>query len=358
MKAQAIGRIAVKSINGMVDFVVLTIIVLLSGFAGYALWDSKQIFQAADKSNYAVYKPTEADEGKSFKELQAINSEVFAWLNVYGTHIDYPVTQGPDNMKYVNTNAEGQYSLSGAIFLHSSNSKDFSDFNSILFGHHMEQKAMFGEIGDFLEKDKFDAHRFGNLYFDGMDHGIEFFAFIHTDAYDSSVFTADVSDARRQEYLDGLLDKAIHIRNIDVTIDDRIVLLSTCSSSSTNGRDILVGRLSDSERENPFMTAEETTDSTKIQMSVDGQGGYLDRIPTWMLKLALAVAVLLIVIALAIQQTRRKERMQKENGHESGHDNGQDSSHESGQDSGQDNGEENSQDNGHESGEENAVNGI
>jgi len=208
----------VKGVNSVINMTVLTIIVSLMAFAGYALWDSKQIYQAADKSHYAVYKPAAADEGKSFQELQALNAEVFAWLSVYGTNIDYPVTQGTDNMKYVNTNAEGLYSLSGAIFLDCAASPDFSGFNSILYGHHMEKKAMFGEIGSFADRDMFDTRRYGNLYFGGKDHGIEFFAFVHTDAYDSTVFTAIVAgEQARQAYLNNLLAKAIHKR--DATIN-------------------------------------------------------------------------------------------------------------------------------------------
>ncbi|MCL2002567.1 MAG: class B sortase [Oscillospiraceae bacterium] len=243
MKAEKMIRKTIKICGGIVNTLTLASIILLTAFAGYALWDSNQIHSAAGRSHYAAYKPTAENEGKSFMELQALNAEVFAWLTVYGTNIDYPVTQGEDNMKYVNTNAEGRYSLSGAIFLDSGNSKDFSDFNSILYGHHMAKKVMFGEIGEFAGKDMFDSRRYGNLYFNGQDHGIEFFAFVHADAYDSTVFTANVGDGFRQTYLDGLLEKAIHTRDIGVSTADRIVLLSTCSTDSTNGRDILIGRM-------------------------------------------------------------------------------------------------------------------
>ena len=144
---------------------------ILLAFAGYALWDSNQIYQAADKSSYALYKPTETNEGKSFQELQAVNPEVFAWLTVYGTNIDYPVTQGHDNMKYVNTNAEGLYSLSGAIFLDCNNSRHFSDFNHIVYGHHMENKVMFGELADFANRAMFDAHRYDQVTVPVMGRG-------------------------------------------------------------------------------------------------------------------------------------------------------------------------------------------
>ena len=246
MKANEIGVKIIRLIDSTINLAVLTVIMLSLAFAGYALWDSKQIHQAADKSQYAVYKPTPENQGKSFKTLQAINEEVFAWLTVHGTNIDYPMTQGQDNMKYVNTNAEGLYSLSGAIFLDYNNSKDFTDFNSLIYGHHMARRAMFGEIGSFADKNFFDSHRYGNLYYAGENHNIEFFAFIHTDAYNHSVFRANVKGEERQAYLDNLLEIAMHKReDVGVTIQDRIVLLCTCSSSSTNGRDILVGRFTD-----------------------------------------------------------------------------------------------------------------
>jgi sortase B len=293
MKAEAMDRYTIKIINGLVNYIVLVITILLIAFAGYALWDSSQLYQAADKSNYAAYKPTAENEGKSFKELQALNAEVFAWISVYGTSIDYPVTQGPDNMKYVNTSAEGQYSLSGSIFLDSDNSKDFSDFNSILYGHHMAKNTMFGDIDLFAEKKVFDSHRYGNMFFDNKDHGLEFFAFVHCDAYDSAIFTAGVEGKYRQAYLDGLLEKAMYKRDINVTVDDNIVLLSTCSSSSTNGRDILAGRLSDEVFAPPAPGAE-----TSGGNSIEEICGAVLELPIWILGLALILVIRLIVYIL------------------------------------------------------------
>ena len=301
MKAEVIGRKSIKFTNSLVNNTVLIIIVALIAFAGYALWDSKQLHYAADKSHYAVYKPTVEDEGKSFKELQAINDEVFAWLTVYGTNIDYPVTQGPDNMKYVNTNAEGQYSLSGAIFLDYNSSKDFSDFSSILYGHHMAKKVMFGELDEFADRNVFDTHRYGNLYFNEKDHGIEFFAFLHTDAYDSDVFTSNVKGEKRQIYLDGLLEKAMHIRDIGVTIEDRIILLSTCSETTTNGRDILVGRLSDETYDNQSVM--DTNGGSESTLS-GNRDTLVKTIPLWAILLILILAVFLIVRTLEIYSNR------------------------------------------------------
>ena len=235
----------IKGINSIVGILVLTAILLTLAFAGYALWDSEQIHSQADKSLYTAYKPTAENEGKTFNELRLLNDEVIAWLTVNGTNIDYPITQGSNNMKYVSVNAEGRYSLSGSVFLDYRNNSGFSDFNSIIYGHNMDKKTMFGEIGNFDDEKYFASHKYGNLYFDGVDHGLEFFAFIHTDAYNNNIFWPNVPDDMKQEYLNGLIEESLHFRDIGVTAQDNIVLLATCSPSSTNGRDILIGRITD-----------------------------------------------------------------------------------------------------------------
>jgi sortase B len=285
---------------------VLLAVLLLLAFGCYALWDSEQVYAQADARQYEKYKPTVEDEGQSFEELRAVNPEVFSWLTVYGTNIDYPVVQGETNMKYVSTNAEGKRSMSGAIFLDCDNSGDFSDFNSILYGHHMERRTMFGEIGLFADKTYFDARPYGNLYFDGKDHGVEFFAFVHTDAYDNTVFRAKVMGGEAQQaYLANLFDLASHTRDIPVTTQDRLVLLSTCSASTTNGRDILVGKITDGVYEDPFRV-EETDDVVKETPAADEVPGLWAQAPLWARIMIVALPLLLILLAIVLTYTKKK----------------------------------------------------
>jgi sortase B len=300
-----VGVRAVRIADSVVNTAILLIVLLLLAIGGYAMWDSAQVYDAASPELYEAYKPAEEDEGHSFAELQALNDEVFAWLTVYGTHIDYPVTQGEDNMKYVNTDAEGRYSLSGSIFLDEGSSKDFSDFNSILYGHHMEKNTMFGEIGQFADAAYFDAREYGALYYDGRWRGLEFFAFLRADAYDGSVFRVKVIGAEEQkEYLATLLGMAGHTRDIGVTTDDRIVLLSTCSPSPTNGRDILVGRITDEVQRDPF--------AERGDAETDAGGGAPDAAerdaPQMVLILIGAVIVVILALALNHRRKRRAER--------------------------------------------------
>ena len=114
---------------------------------------------------------------------------------------------------------------------------------------------MFGDIGEFTKEQYFNEHPYGNLFFDGKDHGIEFYALMQVDAYNETIFNVclDTPEAK-QEYLQEILDNALYKRNLNVTEEDHLVLLITCTSEMTNGRNILVGRLTEQvypEKEKP-----------------------------------------------------------------------------------------------------------
>jgi len=236
-------NIAVKAANQVLNVVVLVAVMAMLALGGYVMWDSSQVFAQASETNYATYKPSGASD-LSFQDLQKINPEVVAWLDVYGTHIDYPVTHGTDNMKYVNTDAMGAYSLSGAIFLDAGNSADFTDIDNIVYGHHMDADTMFGELTDFADGAYFQEHQYGSLFVGGQTLGIQFFAFVHADAYDESIYDTKITSDTEGNYVTGLQKLATNVRDgVTVTPGDRLILLSTCSSSTTNGRDILVGKI-------------------------------------------------------------------------------------------------------------------
>lgn len=299
-----LGIRVVKMVDGLVNLATLAVILLLVALSLYAMWDSNQVFNAADAAQYEIYKPSEEDT-MSFDEMRALNPEVFAWLDVYGTNISYPVAQAVDNDKYVDTNVYGEYSLSGALFLDCRNSNDFSDFNSIIYGHHMDKNAMFGEIGLFGGSEYFNARQYGNLFYGGKNHGLEFIAFLRVDAYDMSVYSPNVQDEEQQQaYLDNILSKALHTRNASATIRDRLVLLSTCSSESTNGRDILVAKITDEVYEDPF--ALQVTEDTGPRATVDAKGDWWELVPSWAWEALAALLILLAGIAIGYRWGKRQ----------------------------------------------------
>jgi len=303
--ADRIGRKTVHLLSGAVDTAVMIAIMLLIAVGCYAIWDSNKVYHAADAAHYEIYKPTAVNEGKTLDELRAINPDVFGWITVYGTNIDYPLVQSENNMTYVNADAEGRYSLAGSIFLDSHSSRDFSDFNSMIHGHNMEKQAMFGEIGNFHENDYFDERRYGTLYYDGQEHGMEFFAFLHTDAYDGAIYRFNISERESKEaYLELIRSMEINSRDVRVTADDRIVLLSTCSEMTTNGRDLLVAKLTDNIPGDPFITEEPV--KTFHAPRVDEIPDMLSHVPYWAWIVTAAAPALLILLLIITKRNKKR----------------------------------------------------
>lgn len=242
-------RIAAGAARGA-DTLLTTLLALVLGlvflYACFALWDTWRIYDDAGiDDNLLQYKPQlDQEEGAGFAELLAINPDVRAWLTLDDTHIDYPVVQGTDNTKYVNTDVYGAFSLSGSLFLDYRNASDFSDNYALIYGHHMEGGYMFGQLADFAEPIFFDQHRTGVLYLPQKTYQVEIFACMQTDAYDAAIYNpGNLPDAQMEELLSEIKDTAVQYREIGLTTQDHILALSTCSDTATNARTIVLGRL-------------------------------------------------------------------------------------------------------------------
>ena len=243
-----------RIIDSTVNFTVLIFLLTFFTYNAYTTWENNSVYRRAYASEYHVYRPTQ-DETINFENLQLINPDVFGWLTVYGTNIDYPLLQTDNNHKYVNHNAKGEFARTGAIFLDFRNNKNLSDFNNIIYGHDMAREAMFGEIANFIEPEFFNIREFGSIFTGQTYYGIHFFAFLEVDAYDRQIYNPRMNIPHQKElFLERIKNDAINYRNIEVDPTHRIVILSTCTPTSTNGRHLLVGRLTDHIEDNVFIT--------------------------------------------------------------------------------------------------------
>ena len=362
------GKRIVRTLSRTVDNAVLLTLLVLLVFAAYALWDTHQMLAAADANNYQTYKPTN-EETKSFEDFRAMNNDVIGWLTIYDTTIDYPVLCSPNsNDDYLSKNPEGDWEGSGSLFLDHNNKADFSDFNTIIFGHHMAGPAMFGQLDEFLNKDFFDKHEYANLYYSdgglelvqdtnsnpganqqtglhyeftnyqGRNHGVQIFAMIQADGHDSAIYSVPSTTVEaKQATLQKIADYAIQVRNLNtgetrqlgkagaaaptktgsvdpgffgVTENDRIVLMSTCSADITNGRFVLVGKILDNEVPNPF--PEEEKEQRILGIDVGKVLDTMLKLPLWQWIIILIVLILLIGLLYFSERDRlRRKKIRK-----------------------------------------------
>lgn len=178
-----------------------------------------------------------------FSALKEINEEVVGWLYLPDTVINYPVVQGDDNSYYLKHPVDGSYNSNGCLFVDYKNQSDFTDDNTLVYGHHMNSGKMFASLVEYKEQSFYDAHPV--LYFLTEDavYQIKLFAGYTTTA-DSGAYMISLST--REEKIDWLKEM-FHSSDFyaDVTVSalDHIVTLSTCAYDFQDARYVVHGKL-------------------------------------------------------------------------------------------------------------------
>lgn len=178
------------------------------------------------------------EKNLDWASLYAENKDIYAWIYIPGTQVDYPVLQSAsDDSYYLNHNIDGSYGKPGCIYTEKINSKDFTNYNTVLYGHNMKNGEMFGCLHDYEDKTFFDENPYVYVYTEEKTYVYEIFA-----AYTSTnAHILNTNDFSTQEgfadYLDNVVyNKALtgNFRNdTRVTSDNRIITLSTCTSNSS-----------------------------------------------------------------------------------------------------------------------------
>lgn len=177
------------------------------------------------------------------------NKDIYAWIVVPGTAIDYPVLQHPEEMDYyLKHNLDGSGGRPGCIYTQRMNSKDWSDCNTVLYGHNMRVGTMFAGLHKFERPEFFEENRYIHIYLeDGRIFIYEIFAaYAFNNAH--ILMTYDFNtDEGYQQYLDTVRESAEengHFRQeTELSTEDKIITLSTCVSGDYSKRYLVQGVL-------------------------------------------------------------------------------------------------------------------
>lgn len=184
-----------------------------------------------------------SDDGSSAPEvdwdaLKAVNDEVVGWIQIPGTVVNFPVYQASDNEKYLHTNAEGVYSVGGQVFLDADNAAPgMIDDQTIVYGHHLRNGAMFKPISDMENQEMFDGVSTVWYVTEDATYELEPLLLYHTEATDENVRQFNfASDDGLRDYLAGLLDRAVAKRSDALeAIEGARAALSLCTCNYTSG---------------------------------------------------------------------------------------------------------------------------
>ena len=192
-------------------------------------------------------------EDVNFAVYQKINKDIYAWIRIPGTPIDYPIlNRKGDNEYYLKRNYYRYADTRGSIFTEDYNNRDFNDPVTLIYGHNMSSGSMFGSIQKTYTKKSFmQSHKELQIILPDKTYTYEIFAAVpysnihlmyYYDFTNAYVFTEVMNDMLSVRAMNAVVDKTVK-----VTPDDHIVILSTCLSGNGNQRYLLLAVRRDAE---------------------------------------------------------------------------------------------------------------
>lgn len=188
-----------------------------------------------------------------FEALRQQNPDVYAWITVPGTPIDYPILQrADDNSYYLNHTIDYEEKVEGAIFTENYNSTDFEDANTVIYGHDMKNGTMFRSLLDYQDREFFEKNKQIIIYTPDAIRHYEIFAAY---PYDNRhiLLSFDFSDKSvYRQYLDNVFSirdmNACIDNSVEADTDDKIITLSTCYGTQRHMRYLVQAVLTDMEQ--------------------------------------------------------------------------------------------------------------
>ena len=227
-------------------FLSLLIVFIGSGFLLFQnVKDEYQYHQMEEQ--IAEEKQILVEEDYEFEELiedNEINDDTIGWITIEGTSIDYPIVQAGDNCYYLTHDCNCCESKYGSIFMDYHNAADFSDKHTILYGHNMKNGSMFHDLNDYSSHVYLDEHTYIKVYSQGVYRKWAIFSTYSTEPDFNYLQTAFDSPEEYSIFLNALLSHSeFNDLKVQVSAEDKILTLSTCSDDLENGRRVVHAKL-------------------------------------------------------------------------------------------------------------------
>lgn len=178
-----------------------------------------------------------------FTSLFTINPEVNGWILIEDTRVNYPTVQGIDNTYYLNRLFDHKKNASGSIFMDYENTKNFSDFHSIIYGHHMKNGSMFADIEKYKTQEFYDTHPTGKLITPDGNYLIHFISGYTANVKEDAWNLYFPDENAKQLWIESSIQKSDFKAQYTPTSQDTYITLSTCSYVFDNARYVLLGAL-------------------------------------------------------------------------------------------------------------------
>jgi len=178
-----------------------------------------------------------------YSYLRTVNEDIVAWITAEGLPIDLPVVQGEDNDFYLTHRFDRQPNRLGTLFVDMHNNPDFTDKNTVIYGHNMNDGSMFASLLNYKSQEFYNDFPTLNLFTPQGDYTIEIFAGQLADGNDPFIQFDFKDDMDFMTYITYLKVISTFESPVEVSTEDQLITLSTCTEEFDNARYVLYGRL-------------------------------------------------------------------------------------------------------------------
>lgn len=169
-----------------------------------------------------------------FNGLTSLNSDIIGWILLPGTTIDYPIVHSQDNKEYLKLTFQKEYSSSGSIFVDKNNKNDFSDYNTIIYGHNMKNGTMFKLLKEYKNQEFYSENNYFQIYTLNNSNNYKIISCYHT-RYDTDTYQLDFNTKDDYvKWLEKIASQSLYPVE-DYDTDKNTITLSTCSGASGSG---------------------------------------------------------------------------------------------------------------------------
>ena len=190
-------------------------------------------------STEQINKDDKAELKEQVQELNQSYDDSIGWIYIPDTNINYPIMQSEDNEYYLHRSYDGSYLYSGSVFLDWRCKSDFLGDVNMLYGHNMQNGSMFADVVNFINEDYFESHKYGWLTTEDSVYRIEFFSVSQPQSCSGVYNVMRAGD----KWLRKLKSCSLIFKNPQVSEDDSMISLSTCTNSEGSSRTVLTGKL-------------------------------------------------------------------------------------------------------------------
>lgn len=252
-----------RKIKLILIFIIVFVLVFCAVYFGIQLYNSYVTKPLPTTTTAPVSVSQTVEESKvdnpiDFDGLKAQNEDIYAWIKVDDTNVDYPIVQNPtDDEFYLKHSAEDKsWSASGAVYTELVNNKNFRDAVTLIYGHNGYGDTMFTTLHRFSDEEFFNTHPYFYIY--TQDRRLTYqvvSAFKYDDRHIMNSFNfANLEEL--EEFQSYVQNPTSSLKNVRTDLDkpinssSKLVILSTCITNQKSSRYLICGVLTKDEKTN------------------------------------------------------------------------------------------------------------